>query len=395
MREERIAVGGHVKPTCLIYLPLSYNGKGPAETCVRLAEHFAAAGLDVRLFLPRARIATPPTLSVTECLPFPLNRAPWRIASRFANSAMTAAFGRAIGKADPARTVAYFWPGSPVALLRRCKALGIPIVREMINAPCALAKRILDAAYERRGLAATHPVTQAAVDHETMELHEYDYVFASNPEVEKELRASGASDDRVLPAAFGWRPERFAAAAAPRTEGRVRATFVGTLCVRKGVLDLMDAWREADVDGELVLAGAIEPQIEGRLRARFQPGRVTYGGFVDDPGTLYRSSDMFVFPTYEEGGPQVTYEAAGCGLPVITTPMGAARLVEHGKTGMIVPAGDVPALAQAIRAMARDPDARARMAAASRAAAARFTFERVGGRRGELLLEIALGRSPR
>ena len=337
----------------------------------------------------------PRSVSVIEALPFPLSRAPWRVASRFADAALAASFEKAVDRADPARTVAFFWPGAPVSLLRRCRRRGIPTVREMINSPCATAKPILDAAYARRGLPATHPVTQGAVDHEAAELAEFDHVFASNPQVEAGLRASGVAAEKILPTAFGWSPARFSAAASsppPPQSGGVRATFVGTLCVRKGVLDLLDAWRDAGLGGELMLAGAVEPEIEPMLRSRFGADGVRHLGYVHDLGALYRSSDMFVFPTYEEGGPQVTYEAAGCGLPVIATPMGAARLVEDGVTGAIVPAGDVSALTDAIRAMAGDADGRARMGTAAREAAARFTFERVGGRRGALLREIALGR---
>lgn len=308
---------------------------------------------------------------------------------------MNASFRRALRKVDPNRTVAYFWPGAPVSLLRECSTLAIRTVREMINSPCAQARVLLDNAYSRRDMPATHSVTQAAVEHEAAELSEYDYIFASNPNVEEGLIGVGVSPAAVIPTAFGWTPERFAnAESKPLGEGRVRAVFVGTLCVRKGVLDLLDAWQKAGVDGELVLAGALEPQIEATLRTHFADPSIRYLGFVNELGTLYRSSDVFIFPTYEEGGPQVTYEAAGCGLPIITTAMGAARLVEQGKTGVIVPAGDVPALTVAIRQIAHDVGARLRMAAAGELAAARFTFEQMGQYRGRLLGEIALGRVP-
>ena len=55
--------------------------------------------------------------------------------------------------------------------------------------------------------------------------------------------------------------------------------------------------------------------------------------FVADVRALYRTADVFVFPSLEEGGPQVTYEACGCGLPVITTPMGAAESARQNQEG--------------------------------------------------------------
>jgi len=112
-------------------------------------------------------------------------------------------------------------------------------------------------------------------------------------------------------------------------------------------------------------------------------------GYVSDIGSLYRSADFFVFPTFEEGGPQVTYEAAGCGLPVITTPMGAARLVESERSGLVVAAGEHDHLRQALLSMAGNAEQRRRWGAEARRRAAEFTYQRVGRQRGEQLAEIA------
>ena len=102
---------------------------------------------------------------------------------------------------------------------------------------------------------------------------------------------------------------------------------------------------------------------------------------------LYQSSDLFVFPTHEEGGPQVTYEAAGCRLCVVTTPMGAARLVEDGRTGRIVEPGDAAGLCDVICELASDVAQRRQMAEAGRRAAARFTYPIVGPQRAGMLLD--------
>ena len=115
--------------------------------------------------------------------------------------------------------------------------------------------------------------------------------------------------------------------------------------MRKGVPELLEAWASLDVDGELVLVGAVDDEIRELVDAHTRSGRVRLAGYVDNPAALYAESDVFVFPTWEEGGPQVTYEAAACGLPVVTTPMGAARLVEDGRTGVVVEPGSVAQIA--------------------------------------------------
>ena len=105
-------------------------------------------------------------------------------------------------------------------------------------------------------------------------------------------------------------------------------------------------------------------------------------------GQVFRSADVFVFPTLEEGGPQVTYEAAGCGLPVITTPMGAARLVETGASGIVVDPGSADQLAAAIRRLVSSPELRAAYGSEARRRAADFTYARVGPRRLDQLLGV-------
>jgi glycosyltransferase involved in cell wall biosynthesis len=195
-------------------------------------------------------------------------------------------------------------------------------------------------------------------------------------------------EESILPTTFGWDPTRFVNAVALDRSPTPRFIFMGWLGVRKGVPDLLEAWRLANVDGELVLAGTPEsPEIARLVREHCRSGRVRAVGYIDDVGPLLKSSDVFVFPTLEEGGPQVTYEAAGCGLPVITTTMGAARIIEDGLNGIVVEPGSVPHLAEAIRVLATRPDLRARYGAAGQRDAERFTYQRVGAQRSQLISE--------
>ncbi|NEO67677.1 MAG: glycosyltransferase family 4 protein, partial [Moorea sp. SIO4G2] len=64
---------------------------------------------------------------------------------------------------------------------------------------------------------------------------------------------------------------------------------------------------------------------------------------------IYHNSDVLVFPTLCDGFGMVVTEAFAQGLPVITTNRaGAADLVRHGVNGLIIPAGDADALADAL-----------------------------------------------
>ena len=150
---------------------------------------------------------------------------------------------------------------------------------------------------------------------------------------------------------------------------------------------MLDAWELSGVTGQLLIAGFLDPSLAARVRALEAAGVVRNIGYVADVDAVYRASDVFILPTHEDGGPQVTYEAAITGLPVITTPMGAARLVD-AETGIVVPAGDVGALAKAIRTLADDPALREKLGAQARARAADFDYALVGKRRGAQLIAL-------
>jgi glycosyltransferase involved in cell wall biosynthesis len=318
---------------------------------------------------------------------------PWRFIGRLADSAVNRRFAAALREHDPATTVVYIWPGAPLWLIHMARERGFPIVREMINTACATSGPILDAAYAELAMPPAHTVDARVIADEILELREYDYIFASNPEVEASLTRLGIRRDQILPTTFGWRSDRFChSKPESRVDHGLRVLFVGSIGVRKGVPQLLNAWREAGIDGELVLAGRVEPVIANLVDHHTKDGRVRLTGHVKDVGPIYKSADIFVFPTLEEGGPQVTYEAAGCGLPIITTPMGAARLVQNGQSGIVVAPGDEEQLTAALRQLANDPELRARYGEAARSGAEAFDYRHVGLARGRRLAEIALSR---
>lgn len=373
---------------CLVYLPHSYTGRGPAESCIRIIEAFAAEGVEPTVFVYRSRAPISSSITVVEAGGRLLRKLPYRLIAQVSRFRINRRFRQAID-ATQAGTIAYFWPDSPVELVRYAKQKGLICVREMINSPLATAKPILDDAYSSAGLEPSHGITQAMVEHETTELSLYDYVFSSNAEVDAALRAIGIAEERILSSSFGWteaRLPRFGSPAGSGDEVGFRAIFVGLMNVRKGIPTLLEAWDIAGIDGELVLAGVPEECLKPLIDKVCQGKRVRHLGHVSDVASMYRSSDVFVFPTYEEGGPQVTYEAAACGLPIITTPMGAARLVEDGRTGLIVPSGDAPALAAAMQCLALDENLRRHLSIEASRKIGRFEYRAVGAERARMLL---------
>ncbi len=96
--------------------------------------------------------------------------------------------------------------------------------------------------------------------------------------------------------------------------------------------------------------------------------RVIFAGRQQDVVPWFNAFDIFVLPsTAIEGAPQVVMQAMACGIPLVTTPVGAIpELVRDGETGLFVPPGDAKALADAIARLVEDHDLATRLAAAGR-----------------------------
>jgi colanic acid/amylovoran biosynthesis glycosyltransferase len=154
-----------------------------------------------------------------------------------------------------------------------------------------------------------------------------------------------------------------------------RLVCVGRLCEQKGQLLLVEAVARLAQHRtlfELVLAGDGEMRgpIEALVRERGMGQQVRITGWLS--GAQVREEILaaraLVLPSFAEGLPVVIMEAMALRRPVISTYVaGIPELVRDGKEGWLVPAGDVDALAEAIRAcLAMSPAALARLGEAAR-----------------------------
>ena len=350
-----------------------------------IVEHFRGETILSTLFLPRSRGVWPDSVAVNQPLPFPATHLPWRFIAPMANAALDRSFLKALDDLGPSRGIAYFWPAPSLDLVSAVHDRDFMTTREMINNCVGTAKAILDAAFDRIGLKPAHTITDESIEREKVELSYYDYVFSSNAMVDASLVDAGVAQERIVKTSFGWSPERFEASRNTRPSDTFTVLFAGTIGVRKGVLQLLNAWKASKIRGRLILAGATDSEFAPLLQSFADDETIQVRSYVENLGDLYRSAHVFVFPTFEEGGPQVVYEAAGCGLPIITTPAGAGRLVVDRHNGLIVPPGDVDGLSDALVSIFEDNALRERLAAQAKIDAFDFTYERVGKQRAEAL----------
>jgi len=159
--------------------------------------------------------------------------------------------------------------------------------------------------------------------------------------------------------------------------------FIGRCTADKGVAELIEAYaiaRQRYPELRLLIAGNRE-ELDPRLWRRCQndPQLICCDQFVADTAPLYHAMDFLVLPTHREGFPNVILEAHAAGKTVISTRVtGVVDVVEDGVSGLLVHAGDVAQLAEAMLRLLANPELSQQMGAAGRKRAqAEFSRERI------------------
>lgn len=169
---------------------------------------------------------------------------------------------------------------------------------------------------------------------------------------------------------------RYSSSSATRASRQAETIFgfAGRIERGKGPLLLLDAVAELNRAGcaSLVrLAGVGEqlPEAKARARALGLDGACQFVGcYTEQAGrtAFLRTLDVFVLPSFAEGTPNSVIEAMAHGLPVIASDVGGVADLLTPDSGLLFPAGDTAALAEAMRRLACDPALRARMGRAAR-----------------------------
>jgi glycosyltransferase involved in cell wall biosynthesis len=153
------------------------------------------------------------------------------------------------------------------------------------------------------------------------------------------------------------------------TVGRLNAVKDHATLLRS-VAQLRAGGRAVDL---LVIGdGELRSALETQARSLQLGSCVHFMGMRADVGRLLAGLDLFVLSSLTEGYSLALVEAATAALPIVATQVGGnADIVQHGATGLLVPASDAAALAAAITGLDDDPELRARMGQAGRAWALR------------------------
>jgi len=161
----------------------------------------------------------------------------------------------------------------------------------------------------------------------------------------------------------------------PLPDGVPIVVMAARLLRDKGVREFVEAatmLKNEGIKARFCLVG--DPDLENpssvtvaELAAWQAEGNVETWGYRTDIAQIFAGSYMVVLPSYSEGLPKVLIEAAVCGRAVVTTDVSGCRdAIEADVTGLLVPAKDAAALAEAMEKLLNDRELCKKMGEAGR-----------------------------
>ncbi len=225
--------------------------------------------------------------------------------------------------------------------------------------------------------------------------HSTDVLVAVSPEVRDDLVDLGvAPESKFVVVRLGLDlDQRIAAPEDARDRVReelsvapdqLLVAWLGRMTEIKRVDDLLRAFadlRGRGVDAVLALVGD-GPNRDGLEQLAERLGitdAVRFTGFRRDVGSIYRASDVVALSSANEGTPVSLIEALAAGCAVVTTDVGGAvDVLDGGRVGFLVPAGDTKAFADRLEDLVRQPELRHEFGAAGREhVLARYSVDRL------------------
>jgi glycosyltransferase involved in cell wall biosynthesis len=175
---------------------------------------------------------------------------------------------------------------------------------------------------------------------------------------------------------------------------------VGNLTRKKDHRTLLEATARAashhpEIQLVLVGSGPLERTVRDDSRSLGLIDRVVFAGSRDDVADLLPAFDVFALSSRNEGLPISLLEAMAAGVPCAATSVGGVpEVIDDGNEGLLVPAGDSDALADALSTLLGAPDLRRAIGARGAQTARRFDITEAA-RRTEAVYRDALRASPR
>jgi glycosyltransferase involved in cell wall biosynthesis len=222
-------------------------------------------------------------------------------------------------------------------------------------------------------------------------VNRFDQFIATSKVIQREFAEHGFGPDRVhlIPNGVDMDVYRPPDSAQEKRDLRARlkladkptVCFVGIVNARKNVDFVLRVWRQVrahGVVGQLLIVGPLPAatdvadyryyqELQEFVAKEAMQHSVIFTGFQPDVASYLRASDLFLFPSRQEGMPNALLEAMAVGLPSVASRIsGTEDLIEQGKSGFMFPLDDEPAFARTVADLLRDPATARRVGAAAK-----------------------------
>lgn len=228
-------------------------------------------------------------------------------------------------------------------------------------------------------------------------LRKADLIFSVGFYIKNLLKKVGVEDERIFVVGSGINYDSIQAV---KSKGKsYDACFLGSIIPRKGVIDLVEVWREvarSKPDAKLVIIGSgwgrpYENRVRELIGKYGLQDNINMTGFVGEMEKywLMKQSRIFVFPSHLEGVPLAICEAMACGLPVVAYKL-PGYTGWYGNNLVYVKKGDVEGLTSAVMSFLEDDFLRRKMGKKAMKRAKQYTWDSIAKHELETVTEKLL-----
>ena len=233
---------------------------------------------------------------------------------------------------------------------RKAKLLGIPSIIECGSTHTDFQHEVLAEEYAKNGFNfCLFP--EVYRNEIKQEFNEADFIQVPSTFAKKTFIERGFSEDKLILAPYGADIDLFKSKSRPSGNAPFRVICPSGVNLRKGARLLAETWKKLGWNNaELHWLGT--PGLDTKHLFKDKPDNIIFEPWRshNELAELYRSCDVMVLPSIEDGFAMVIVEAAACGLPIITTPRTCAEdfFTADSPEGWLIPTNDVDALCQAL-----------------------------------------------
>jgi glycosyltransferase involved in cell wall biosynthesis len=341
--------------------PDTLGKPGIGTTAFYQVQGLARLGLDVTVYCTSAARVPHGVIDLFETMKVAGRRVPHRALGKFrAYRYHDMRTAKALSLRHQDADIVHCWPRATLHTADAARVLGVPTAREVPNTHTAYAFARTELETQKLGLQPprghSHSFSPSILELEEAEYATADALLVPSEFSKQTFVERDVPREKLVVHRYGYDPAAFQPPTEEPIESRpLTALYMGSGEPRKGLHYALKAWFDggaAEV-GQLIVCGNIEPSYGRLLAELLAHPSVEQRGFVSDPAVAMRASMLFLLPSIEEGSALVTYEAQACGCVLLVSDAAGARC-EHGRHGFVHRAGDLDALTEHVRMVARD-----------------------------------------